>query len=664
MRVTNSLFYTNAANDYQRNMQELYKTNTQISSGLKIQNSFEDSGTYVDAMRLNYEVATLEQVKESSSKAQTYANNTDQVFNQFTDALTQFKTKLIQSANETNSETSLNALANELQVLRDHMVSLGNTSINGKYLFSGSAVKIKPVSSDGTYNGNAGNLEATIGSNVKLPYNIDGQSLFLGKDSDYSKIVSTNVVMYNQTTQAASGDNAYLKSSDTIQDMVGGDETTNGTPVFYLSGRKSNGDTFNTKIPISTTSKVSNLLDKIGTTYGNTSTNQIVNVSLNDYGQIEVKDLQQGNSLLQMNLFGAIDRTGSGAVGGADQSDIELLSSQANVEIISFLKSNFTNSDALLSDTSNYSIRGFEKDGDTLSGNVSQFAKSTNIYATSMTKISDVAGSSSLNGKKLLLTGNNINGTTFNAEIDFNTSGSTFSLDGGTTNYTLFDANGNATSADEVTYQQLNDVVSMITSNILPTSINTAIDYNTAVTAAQKDVSVTLDAQGKMQIKDNNNSVSQIDFTMYDADANTFNGTAAPALTFMANDAIMTDEPNVNIFQQLDSMIQAVKNGNNSMDSSSTDPRNIGIQNSILQIDHISDHVIRMQTKIGSYSNALSQANDRSSLLSINVQTVRSEVIDVDVGEAYMKFNQLSNSYQAMLSTVAKINSMTLLNYM
>ena len=41
-----------------------------------------------------------------------------------------------------------------------------------------------------------------------------------------------------------------------------------------------------------------------------------------------------------MNLFVAIDRAGSGAVGGADQSDIDQLSSQANVEIISFLKSN------------------------------------------------------------------------------------------------------------------------------------------------------------------------------------------------------------------------------------------------------------------------------------------------------------------------------------
>jgi flagellar hook-associated protein 3 FlgL len=132
----------------------------------------------------------------------------------------------------------------------------------------------------------------------------------------------------------------------------------------------------------------------------------------------------------------------------------------------------------------------------------------------------------------------------------------------------------------------------------------------------------------------------------------------------MANDAIKIEDANIDFFKDLDEMIEAVKTGQFRMDGDSDNPRNIGIQNSLSRIDHIMDHVTKEHTKVGSFSNALSKANERSQLLSINVQTVRSEVIDVDIGEAYMKFNQLSNGYQAMLSTVAKINSMTLLNYM
>ena len=61
MRMTNQLMKFMNNYDYQTNMKALYKLNNQMSTGLKIQNSFEDSSVYNDGMRLDYEVATLEQ---------------------------------------------------------------------------------------------------------------------------------------------------------------------------------------------------------------------------------------------------------------------------------------------------------------------------------------------------------------------------------------------------------------------------------------------------------------------------------------------------------------------------------------------------------------------------------------------------------------------------
>ena len=132
----------------------------------------------------------------------------------------------------------------------------------------------------------------------------------------------------------------------------------------------------------------------------------------------------------------------------------------------------------------------------------------------------------------------------------------------------------------------------------------------------------------------------------------------------MANDTVVIENPSIDFFKDLDSMIEAVRTGNYRMDGTSNDPRNIGIQNSLTKIDHILDHVTKEQTKMGAYSNALTNASDRAEYLSLNVKSVRSSVIDVDVAEAYLEFNTVSISYQAMLSTISKINSMSLLNYM
>ena len=960
-------------------MNNLYDINKQMASGLKIQNSYEDSGIYVDTMRLNNEVTTLDQTQETSSKAQTFTQNTDSVLTQFVKSLEDFKTKLIQASSSSNSTTSLEALANELEALRTGMIGLGNTSIDGQYLFSGSALEIKPLNADGIYNGNDGSLTALVGSGVELSYNINGQSLFLGRDNDYNRVVSTNVVMYNQsklnpdvmveTSGNTSSKKVYLTEDDTIRDLVGdtnADATDDPKAVFYLSGRKSDGTTFANTIAIDTSSSVSDLLESIGSAYGNTTKNKVVDVSMNAVGQIEIKDLKKGNQLLEMNLAGAIDRTAlAGQTGDALQiMNIDNLLTKTNVDIIAFNKSNYstsastadlmmesaptgtagfyalsfpgidtstkniikttslqdlfssdvdhldfgstsfstsgknvqdlmtaieteyglgaggatlvdgqivTNNSSItiipmdasnalahgddIPDALNYARRGFEKDGNELTSNISQIIKSSNDYATASTKLVDVAGVDSLNGKQLVFDFTDKNGiqrtgtlnldisdTTFTSDLNGNgrttqistdvdfedadmASGDTITIGGltltatgavskaevlagfaslsagdttgnaitngtwsgtltfdtssvagtsiaftnaaeetpsvnatGTVSiptavtsikpelnevFSIYNGVGKSTKADEMTYQQLMDVISMVTSGNYPnlgvsdqaaSNIQTAIDeatdgdpltdgvaatasaksgvsaktaeyiqqaidfgieeanataisdttaaakakaskdaalvsanleeYNISLKAAKNSVEVSLDSKGRIDIVDKNASETKIEFTLYDKSTTDFTGIGNTALSFMANDAVTIANPSVNLFDDLESMIEAVRSGTFRMDGDSSDPRNIGIQNSINQLSHLLDHVTKEQTTIGSYSNALTSANERAATLSLNVQTIRSSIIGVDDAEAYLQFNQLSISYQALLSTVSKINSMSLLNYM
>lgn len=793
MRITNALFYQNSINDYQNSMKSLYDVNAQMASGRVIQNSYDDSGIYTNAMRLEYEIATLDQVGETTSKAQAFANNTDKTLNQFSTQLDKFKTKLLQATNAAHSSTSLNAIADELESMKKGLISLSNTSINGQYLFSGTAFSTKPINADGSYHGNDEDINALIGSGVKLPYNISGYDLFLSKDNDYNRVVSTNVSMFNQvklhpeiTMNEEGGlpEEVYLSETDTIRDMTGdndADSSNNPDSVFYVSGRKSDGKTFATQIQISSSSKISDLLDNIGTAYGNTSTNKVVDVSLNAHGQIEIKDLKNGNSLLDFHIVGAIDRNAAaGTAGNALQNDIDTLSSQPNVDIIAFDRSNFSNlhtattitsredisnsgrfyvgypmsmadgsfvqpttslsafmptgvdhinvngtnvpvtgtvQDLMseietqyggtariedgqiivegltasatiiaedsannptigfqIDDSMNTTRRSLEKDGNELHGNVSQVIKNSNKFATASTKLIDVAGTNSLNGMQYHLNGMDKNGNNFNAQIDFSNTtppGTTFSLDGGVTNYTILNTDGNETKADDMTYQQFMDVISMVTSNVLPQDIDIPADgiqldeYNNALKTAQKNIEVTLDYRGRLQIQDTKNSSTKVELTISDINADKYtSGSSGSSLSFMANNAVTVEDPYVDIFSDLDNMIAAVRNGQFRMDSEGANPRNLGMQNALARLDHVSDHVTKQHTKIGAYSNAMLNAQSRTELLKVNVKTVKSDILDVDKAEAYLQLQQISASYQALLSSVAKINSMSLLNYM
>ena len=673
MRITSTLFSNTSIREHQNALQKLYDVDQQLSSGLKIQHSFQDSSVFIDTMRLNYEIATLEQGIQASQKAQKFSQNTDDILSQFSKALDTFKTKLIQANNATNTPTSLNALANELSALKEHMMALAHTSINGQFLFSGSALQQKPIASNGAYLGNDETLKVIIGSQVSLPYNIDGKSLFLGTDSDYHRVLSTNVKMFNQallhpdvmnvTGDTLDAKEVYLKQSDSIRDMVGDiDSNLDNNPqaVFYLSGRKTDGSTFAQTLTLDSTAKISDLLDQIGFTYGNTTTNKVVDISMNDYGQIEIKDLTSGKELIQMHLFGAIDTTASSGVGAALQSNIDDLSADPNIKIIAFDKSNFGTAVASINDEMNYTRRTFSKEGNELTSNVSQVSKLTNTYANASTKLLDVAGISSLNSTQLIVKGVDRYANSFDVRLDLSSTGSSFTINSGPS-FSLFDATGMPTSAQDVTYQQLMDVISMISAGVQPNS-NTAAAYEQAIKDASINVQTQLNQQGQISIKDKTSSQTKIEFSLFTDTATQANGDG-PILSFMANDLVTISTPTVDFFNQLDAMIQAVQEGSISMDSTSLNPRNIGLNNAISSLDHLADHLNKAHTKIGAFTNALIDANDRAENLSVNVKTVRSDIIDTDTAEAYLKFNHISNAYQAMLSTIAKINSMTLLNY-
>ena len=151
---------------------------------------------------------------------------------------------------------------------------------------------------------------------------------------------------------------------------------------------------------------------------------------------------------------------------------------------------------------------------------------------------------------------------------------------------------------------------------------------------------------------------------MYDSSNDDFSTTSGNTLSFMSNDAVSIDEPSVDMFKDIDKMIEAVREGKFSMDGSFGNERNPGIENAIRRIDHIRDHVAKMHTKIGSLSNALDGAYQRSNMLHVQVTTLQSDIADVDIGETLAKYNQVSISFQALLSTISKVNSISLLNYL
>ncbi len=398
MRVTFGSKY-NQMNNYQNALQnKINDANTQIASGLKIRYGYQNSNINNQNLKFQYEENTLDQGIDVAQNAYTSTLNTDKALQEFSKTMETFKTKLIQSANDIHSETSRAAIANDLERLREHMMNVANTSIGGEFLFGGSKVDRPPIDSEGKYHGNGEDLNALISSDNLVPYNISGQDLFLGADKDKHKLITTNIKLLNQNKlhpdvmdaleHSSLPEEVFIKPSDTLRELIGDndkDPTNDPKEFFYLQGIRPDGSSFKEKFALDkayqnkeSATKVSDLLDRIGHAYGNTSQNKVVDVSLNNWGQIEIKNLTPGSENLDFHLISS----------DGDFDDLDALRSSSK-RVTEYVKSAFV-TDRSLSQVkavpNMYNPRVLEIP--------SVFVTKDNVLANKNTKLSEIFGDS------------------------------------------------------------------------------------------------------------------------------------------------------------------------------------------------------------------------------------------------------------------------------
>lgn len=453
MRITNKLNTYNSINQVQTGMKNLYKSYNQLSSGLQIQNSYEGAGMYITNARLEYEYATLSQIEDASKLADELMKNTDSTMSEMEKLLTQFKVKVTEAANATQTPASREVIAKELETIRQQIVDLANTSVNGQFLFSGSLTNTKPFDYSGNYYGDDKRLNIVTGDGVKNAYNIPGYDLFYKADNDFKKQITTNVSFTDNRYDLVQNKDKtrYLEGKDKISYLIGRDYVSTNKDqldkdtdfdtkpmqfpptALYVQGVKPDGTSFKSAVLVQPTDTIQGMLNQIGALYGNTTTTKVVDVSINKSGQIQITDLKQGNTVLDFHavaytpqfenresLKNAID----GMAAAQPPMSGEQLTNQVLQQVLQQVLNgnNITNLNnqpvqitigntqyslnlhktdfifSKMTDTQNNAANGadydnvyFETKNNKVIGNVSQVLKDGGAYATDSTKLSEVA---------------------------------------------------------------------------------------------------------------------------------------------------------------------------------------------------------------------------------------------------------------------------------
>ncbi|EAJ4646670.1 flagellar hook-associated protein FlgL [Campylobacter upsaliensis] len=750
MRVTNKLNFTNSIQNTMSGASALNKLSMQLSSGMKIQDSYEDASIYIDNTRLEYELKTLEQIKEATSSAKEMTSNSMKALQDMVKLLENFKVKVTQAASDSNSQTSREAIAKELEKIKEQIVQLANTSINGQYLFAGAQLNHKPFDSKGNYFGDKNNVNVVTGAGTESPYNIPGFDLFFKADGDYQKQITTNESFTDNRHDLSKNPSKkqYLKGDNLWQDLIGlgyvkdkkleidkdfdqKDTRLDFPPTtLYVQGVKPDGQSFKSAVLVNPTDKMEDVLEKIGNLYGNTATEKVVDVTINDSGQIQIRDLKEGNNKLDFHAVAYTpqfdDKTEMQKIETAMQAVNPPLSKDGLTNLImeaaignparpitdlqspvqvtinnqqftidlhqtDFINSKMTDTQGNTTNGADYDNTFFEKHGNSVVGNVSQVIQGTNAYATDDTKLSEVMSGNAMDST-LNLTVNSKGGNTYNVMVNLQNSTVSFPDPANPNQNITFPIthtnpttgnNGVVTPPNEITYRQINDIIGMFASDQVPTQ--SIQPNNGQITNAQYDtlqklmsdskstVNVTMDYRGRISVTDKLSTGTNIGVSLSDSQSGHFpqppythtaNSQPGPDFSFNANNSLVIDEPNVDVIKDLDLMIEAVLSGNMRANADGDNPRNTGMQGALERLDHLSDHINKLNTTMGAYHNNIDNVNTRVTFLGVNVRTLKTKVNDADYAETLMNLMQTQLAYQASMKATTTISQLSLLNYM
>lgn len=169
------------ANDLQRNMntnmERLAKYQEQLSTGRKLNKLSDDPSGLVKAMRMRTNITQNEQYLRNIGDAINFVETVDSSLNDLNDVLQRIRELTVEAANGTNDVGAKQAIAEEIETLRDHLKMVANNTYGSKYIFAGSNVSVAPCG-ETEWKGNTNKVEAEIGPGVVMEVNIDMMPFF------------------------------------------------------------------------------------------------------------------------------------------------------------------------------------------------------------------------------------------------------------------------------------------------------------------------------------------------------------------------------------------------------------------------------------------------------------------------------------------------------
>jgi flagellar hook-associated protein 3 FlgL len=208
----------------QSNLGRMQKLQEQLSSGKEVSRPSDSPVKTVEAMQFRSGIRRTEQYVRNADDGLALLGVTDAAL---TDSLTmtrRVRELTLQGMNDTVNPQAREAIAAEIDTLREGLLSMANTRYLDRPVFGGNSNAPDAYGPDGGFRGDStGKVTRTVAPDVKVVANVNGPEVFGadGQDSHlFTVLGSISAAMRGATTDLHGSLDAGLKNLDVAVDRV------------------------------------------------------------------------------------------------------------------------------------------------------------------------------------------------------------------------------------------------------------------------------------------------------------------------------------------------------------------------------------------------------------------------------------------------------------
>ncbi|PCD07596.1 flagellar hook-associated protein FlgL [Peribacillus simplex] len=181
MRVTQSMLTNNMLSNLSSSYEKMSKLQEQVSSQKKFSKPSDNPVAAMMGMGYRTNLNQIGQYQSNIAEATNWIDSTDDAITESVSAMQRIRELTVQGSDGTYEGEQLKTITEEIKQLKEHLITLGDTQIGGKYIFNGKDTNVRPSSvKDG--NGNTvygtGDINLEVFSGISLKINTDGSKIF------------------------------------------------------------------------------------------------------------------------------------------------------------------------------------------------------------------------------------------------------------------------------------------------------------------------------------------------------------------------------------------------------------------------------------------------------------------------------------------------------